>query len=195
MTKRPRRQRKGDRLTNPGATPTQVQIDYTLAPFDRLAIEMENKWGIDRLPELVSVDTAEKYGRTIGRLNAAIDADDPAEANRLAQSAMRGLQAMDAEATAAGHDQMPAEFWEYDLDGFKFAVMPDNARWPEIKKRRPDLVLFTMREAALALRQMNASGIIAATKDAFPGAEVQKVTPIKDPGSKFWNGGGDELPF
>lgn len=188
---RPRRQRKGDRLMHPDARAVQTQIDYAIAPLDKLALDMDRKWGIDQLPTLVSVETAEKYGRTIGRLNDAIRDDNAEEVARLAASAMRGLQVMDAEAKAAGHDQMPAEFWEYDLDGFRFAVMPDNARWPEVKKLRPDLVLFTMREAALALKAMNADGIIEATKAAFPGAQVTNVTPMKITNTEL----EDEIPF
>ena len=195
MTKRPRRQNKGDRLVNPDASAIQVQIDHTLAPFDRLATELERKWGIEQLPALVSPETAEKYGRTIGRLNEAIDKDDPAEVRRLAESAMRGLKVMDAEAEAAGAPRSPAEVWEYDLDGFRFAIMPDTAHWPAIKAKRPDLLLFTMREAALALKAMNARGIVAATKDAFPGAEVRKVTPLKELPENFWRTGDDLPPF
>ena len=50
QTKRPRRERKADRLMSPDATKAQIECDYAIAPMDRLALEMDRKWGIDRLP-------------------------------------------------------------------------------------------------------------------------------------------------
>ena len=191
MTARPHRTRKADRLLAPDARNEERRCDYAVAPFDRVARQMDDAWGIDRLPSLVSTETAAKYGRLMADLQDAINKADAMEVERLATIGCRALERMDAEAKAAGHDRMPADFWEYDLDGFRFAVMPDNARWPEVKKLRPDLVLFTMREAALALKAMNAGGIIKATKDAFPGAQVTNVTPMKFTNTEM----EDEIPW
>jgi hypothetical protein len=193
MAKRPRRQNKGDRLTNPGASAVQVQIDYGLAPFDRIARQMEDKWGIDRLPELVSVETADKYGRTIGRLNAAIEADDPDEVKRIAASAIRGLHAMDAEATAAGHTT-EAAFWEIEHDGFRFVILEDERQWPEFQRQNKERVYFTKADVALALKAYSENPMLAAIKGAFPEAEIKSIDPIgthTPPG--FWKNGGDKI--
>lgn len=196
MTKRPRRQHKSDRLMAPDANTLEVECDHILAPFDRVAREMERKWGIDRLPELVSVETAQRWGRTMGRLNEAIREANRDELMRLVPSAIRGLHVMDAEAEAAGKPAL--NLWEYDLDGFRFAIIEDNRRWQEVKAQRPDLVTFTMREAALALQMFHEAGggFLAETKKAFPGAEAVKasreITSIPD---SFFEAGGDPIPF
>ena len=47
-----------------------MMCDYALAPFDRRFREMDKKWGCDKLPELVSAETAAKWGSTMEKLNA-----------------------------------------------------------------------------------------------------------------------------
>lgn len=199
MTKRPRRRELSDRLLAPDATQNEIRCDVAVAPFDRAAVEMDRKWGTDRLPELVSTDTAAKWGRTMARLNQALQDGDPDETARIAKSAVRGLAAMDAEASVADHE--PCNLWEYDLDGFRFAIIEDNRRWQEVKAKRPDLVLFTMREAGLALQALHEHGnrFLAKTKEHFPGAETVKVTAKTKPREPlpkdFFERGGDPIPF
>jgi len=52
-----------------------------------------------------------------------------------------------------------------------------------------------MREAALALKAFGETGLIAETKKAFPGAEVQAIRPINNMPAKFFESGGDQVPF
>jgi len=156
---------------------------------------MENKWGLDRLPELVSPDTAARYGRLMADLMDALNDADPARVRDLATIGIRALNAMDAEARAAGHTPDP-EIWEIEHDGFRFAIIRDNRQWPELKRQRPDLVFYTETEVALALKQFGETGVIASIKDAFPGAEIKSVDPIgtnTPPG--FWEKGGDKIDF
>lgn len=191
---RPRR--KTNRLIDQSATPVERQTGYAIAPFDKAVWDMGKRWGIDRLPELVSTETAARYGKLMADFNQAIDDANPEEASRLAAIGIRALAKMDAEAEARGHE--PCNLWEYDLDGFHFAIIEDNRRWQEVKAQRPDLVIFTMREAALALQMFHdtAGGMVGQAKAAFPGAEAVKVTPRKDPPPNSWfEAGGDPLPF
>ena len=199
MTKRPRRRELPDRLLAPDATQNEIRCDVAVAPFDRACREMDRKWGTDRLPELVSIDTAAKWGRTMARLNQALQDGDPDETARIAKSAVRGLAAMNAEAEAVGKE--PCNLWEYDLDGFRFAIIEDNRRWHEVKDRRPDLVVFTMREAGLALQALleNGDSFLAKTKEHFPSAEAVRVTTKTKPREPlpkdFFERGGDAIPF
>lgn len=197
--KRPRRKRKGDRLINPDARREEIACDHSLAPFDRLAIEMEHKWGIDQLPTLVSVETATRYGHAIADLNAAIEKSDPGAVTACAQNCIKGLGVMDAEATAAGHQPAAGDFWEYEFippgeaEAFRFAAMRDAAEWQTAKARRPDLRFFTMREIAVALHHYCSNYPIGEVKDNFPGARITKITePSKPPVD--WAAGGDPIP-
>ena len=191
MSARPRRQKKGDRLLSPDARAEEVRVDHAVAPFDRAAREADQTWGVDRLPELVSPQTAEKYGSAIAKLNAAIDADDPELAAAKAAVCIRGLQAMDAEARAAGH-KPTADYWEFDLDGFRLAIIRETGDWTVVTRERPDIeAVYSMREVAVMLRDLKS---VHAIKAEFPGSTVQKISPKSLPKS-FYQAGGDPLPF
>ena len=175
--RKPRRQKKSDRLLHSGQTQSQIMSDYALAPFDRAAREMDAKWGIDTLVELVSAETAAKYGSAMAKLNAAIDEDDPAVVAARAQVCIRGMDAMDAEATAAGAQRASTDVWEVELDdGQRYGVMKDGRSWQAIKAQRPDLTLVTLREVACALEMWRGSvagGFERSIKESFgKGSEV-----------------------
>ncbi len=170
---RPQRHNKGDRLMHSGAKPEEVASDFALGPFDTAARNSERKWGVNRLEGLVSAETAARYGSAIGKLNAAIDAADPAEVATRVGVCIRGLAAMDAEATAAGHQPIPAEAQEIEVDGKLCAVLWDGNAWPVYAALRPGVRTYTPREVANALAAYGQT--VGAVKDAFPGAEVKGV--------------------
>ena len=178
---RPRRQNRGDRLTSINATVAEVAVDHAVAPFDRVAREMEQRWGVDRLPALVSPETAGKYGFSIGRLNECIVTGDAEQAAAWAAVCIRGMAAMDAEAKAAGHDQLPPDYLEIEYDGRIFAIMRNIEEWPRLKKLRPDVFIFSAREAANALNvSQKAMTTIDAIRESIPAAEVTAVRPFED---------------
>lgn len=193
--KRPPRPKKHDRLTNPDVTAAESACYHAVAPFDRVAREMEKKWGIDRLPELVSASMSQRYGAALAHMNECINERDPAKTAAAAQNCIRGLQAMDAEATAAGHQPATGAFWEYELDGWKFAVLHDEREWQTAKDARPELTFFTMREAALAMRSWCQALPIEKIKHHLPAATVSKLPPGEKLPASFWATGGDIIPF
>ena len=188
MTPRPHRQGKGDRLIYPGASAAEIQCDHALAPFDRMALEMDRKWGIDRLPALVSPETAAKYGSAIAKLNAAINASDPDDTAARAGVCIRGMHAMDREASAAGHQPMPPTIWEIEIGGRICGIIQDNADWPVVAAHRPGLTTYTLREVAIALDH-NKNAL--AVKDQIPGAQI---TAIRQP-SPIAVELDDDIPF
>lgn len=184
--KRPRRQRKSDRLLSPGATPVEIECDYGVAPLDREAQVMDLKWGIDQLPTLVSPDMAAKYGRAMAELNGYIADGKPAETAAAAQNCIKGLRAMDAWAEQHGCQQATGAIFEFELEGdepFKFGVYEDDTQWEAAKAKRPDLMMFSKREVANALKAYVESPLVAAVQEHFPAARITKVTrrqPIED---------------
>lgn len=177
---RPMRHNKHDRLTHQGASPSEIQCDLAPAPFDRECRRLDQKWGQDRLPELVSPATAAKWGITLANLNSAIDARDPDLTVARVNACLRGFAVMDAEATAAGHQPITPEAWEFQVDGKTCALLRDDAAWPVYHAARPDVRVYTIREVVNALAAYGQT--VAAVKDAFPGAvvsAVRKPTPLE----------------
>jgi hypothetical protein len=188
QTPRPRRQRKGDRLLNPDARRAEIETDHAVAPFDRMANEMDAKWGIDRLPTLVTPELAARYGAAVGYLNECIRENDPAKTVAAVNNCLRGMEAMNAEATKLGRKPASGRYIEYALEDehggepFRFGILFDGAEWQTAQDQRPDLKFFTMREAAIALRTKMNTGPIAEIKKAFPGAQVveHRRTPMEE---------------
>jgi hypothetical protein len=174
MAQRPTRQKKDDRILHKGATANEIKSDLALAPFDAAVREMDKRWGVDRLPELVSTESAAKWGKAMAGLNAAIDAQDPDKTKFWCEVCIRGLNAMDAEAVALGRQVSDPDIWEYELDGTVFGIIADNREWPAAYAKRPGIAIFSMREVAVAL-QAHKNGLVNAAKLAFPGAEVKAI--------------------
>lgn len=190
MTKQkmPKRGGKADRLIISGATTEEIMCDYALAPLDRVAIHMEETWGIDRLIELVSVETAAKFGSAMAKLNNSFFANDVEEVKKRAEVVIRGYVAMDREARAAGHEPAPPDIWQFEMNGKPCGIIRDVKDWKTAEAAALGVRIYTMREVMLALEHYG--NIVASVKDSFPGAEVTAV-------SSFGRGGDidDPIPF
>ena len=174
MAQRPTRQKKDDRILHKGATANEIKSDLALAPFDAAVREMNRKWGIDRLPELVSVESAAKWGKAMAGLNGAIDAHDPDKVKFWVEVCLRGLASMDAEAVTLGRPVSDPMIWEHEYEGTIFGIIADGREWPAAYAKRPGIAIHTMREVAVALHEYR-NGLVNAVKLAFPGAEVKAV--------------------
>jgi hypothetical protein len=188
--KRPRRQRKGDRLTYGGAPKDEVACDYAVWPFDKAARDMDQKWGVDRLPELVAPALAAKYGAALGHLNACLSAGKPEDAVAAAENCIKGMAAMDAAAEAAGH-KPPGLLAECEHEGFHFGIIAEPGH--DIAIDRLGLRLFTVVEIARILKMHVGADIIAEVKEKFPGSQIVNIK--KQESVIDWEGGGDEIPF
>jgi len=174
MAKRPTRQKKDDRILHKSATANEIKADLSLAPFDAAVQAMDKRWGIDRLPELVSTESAAKWGKAMAGLNGAIDAQDPDKVKFWVEICLRGLTAMDAEAVSLGRPVSDPMIWEHEYEGQVYGIIEDGREWPAAYAKRPGIAIHTMREVAVALHE-HRNNVVNAVKLAFPGAEVKAV--------------------
>lgn len=93
----------------------------------------------------------------MAKLNAALEANDPAEVQLRAEVVMRGLNAMDAEAKQLGAQPASTDVWEVELNGETIGIMRDARNWKAIQAQRPSLRLVTLREVAVALEAWSQS--------------------------------------
>jgi hypothetical protein len=150
---------------------------------------MDQKWGVDRLPDLVSVETAAKWGVAMANLNAAIASQDPAMVAARVQACLRGFSAMDAEATAAGHKPITPDAWEVHVSGKLCAILRDDAAWPAYAALRPDVRVYSLQAVVAALAAYDNG--IAPVAAAFPGAKVSAIRPRTELERDL----NDEIPF
>jgi hypothetical protein len=172
--------RKPDALTQrDGYTdPIAEGIHHSIKPLDRIATEMELKWGCDRLPGLVSSQTAAKFGSAKAKLDAAIESNVAAEVAKTAGVMMRGWTALDAEATKGGHKPLEPNIWCHTTEaGFRFAVAQGNADALKALNMDPDLegvAVYSLDEIGRLLESKSME-LVNATKERFPGATVKAV--------------------
>lgn len=161
-------------------------VSEALKPLDRVAVEMEAKWGVGRLPRLVSPELAALFGSAKAKLDQAIQANDAAEAAKRAAVLIRGWQKLDQAATEAGADELPLRTIGANNDGRAYVIVWDRAdvsHAAKVSGVSPENVV-TVHELLTAYEVLK--GRIAGVKQAFPGAEVVRVGIPR---------GGDELPF
>ena len=187
-----RARQRPDKITAPEryAKPIQDSIYHAIAALDQVAIRYEEKWGVDRLAKLVPPETASRFGSASAKLDAALDADDADEVARRASVLARGWEALDAAATAAGHQPEEVEAWLWrDEDGKPHAFVRDVADAVKYGKQNPGVVIWSMpevvRTAAAFAAEMGKLGTAAKTK--FPGAEIVDIRDKEVP--------SDEIPF
>ena len=190
MTRPPRYSRKSDRLISPGATAAEIRCDMACAPLDRAIREADAKWGVDRLVTLVSPTTAEKYGRAMAHLLSCHDASDPVSAAAAAANCIKGLAAMDAEATAAGHKPADPRVWQITIDGKHYGLVEDAAYLAIAERQNPGVEIITLRQAVVG-RFPERFGLVSNVIAAFPGATVAAIRPRSQLAEEL----DDEVPF
>lgn len=181
---------KADRLLYPGASANEQECYYAAAPFDEAARQMDRKWGVGRLPDLVSVDLAAKFGRAVAKMNGAIEAGNAADVAAYAAAAVRGLAALDAEATARGAAPADPRVVVHEHNGFRFGLLLDADAWPAAQEQHPGLRLYTLNEVATALAAATPAAV-AEVKRLFPGAQITEIRPR----TRMEELVEDEIPF
>ena len=167
-------------------------IEAALRVRDRTVLEYDSRWGADVLQTLVSPETAAKFARVRDRLDTAIRAGDVDTAINTMAVEMRGLEAMEREAIAAGRKPLdPGRCWAFQLvDGTQALAVQtdDDARAANRSPRFTGWAIYSMREIGVILSDRALLGVIDAKK-AFPDAKLEAIKPAPD-----WKR-GDEMPF
>ena len=185
--KQQRKKSKPDPITNwkDYCNAEAEAVYHALRPLDQVARAMEKKWGVDRLPALVSPETAAKFGSAKGKLDAAIQSGTIDEVTHKTKVMMRAWNALDKEAEATGAEALEPEVWTVKVNQQRYAFVQSNAEaWKASPKLKGVRVMSLDEVARLLDTQFEAVGQV---KDAFPGATV------KDAGKR--QPLDDEIPF
>lgn len=167
--------------------------------LDEVAGAMERKWGVGRLPRLVSVDLAEKFHRQVEKLNAEIVEEATAGFANVEREAARmrnAWMALDAAAEAAGADHASAQYMTARMsDGRSLVICSDLEGMGVWLKQNPDsaAAVWTMEEVARVLEGFD---LVNKTKHLFDGAVIEevRVDPERMKPKVVWSK-GDELPM
>lgn len=148
--------------------------------MDLTVIEMERKWGVDRLRLLVGVELREKFDRQRYLTNQAIWFGDLELVKRETARMVKAYQALDRAATEAGKTGVKPEVWEVALpDGSVAAIVRTNTEAFAVNREGRHARVFTLDEIG---RLIHGFPEIAKAKEVWPGVEVTAArTNIRDP--------------
>jgi hypothetical protein len=158
-------------------------IHHALLPLDRVASEMELKWGCDGLPSLVSPATAALFGSAKAKLDAAIQANDPQEVIRRAAVLVRGWGKMDAEAAEMGHKALSPDLWCHTTaGGMEVAVARSQAEAGKAARMESfkDVRIYSLDEIGRILDH-DSLKLVNAAKNVFPGAKIKEIRKTGSP--------------
>ena len=145
---------------------------------------MEQKWGVDRLPRLVSEILSIKFDQQRNLLESAIKSNDAAQISKQSEGMRRAWVALDQAATADGHMPLGNAVWtEKHKTGDVIAVYRDDAQLVDIAAAGG--VSFTLEE----LVRLIPTDVLVAKKE-FHGI---KVVDVRDKGGD--DELNDEIPF
>jgi len=146
---------------------------------DQVAVTMEQKWGVGRLPLLVSTELREKFYRQDYLLNQAIWHGDLEAVRTQAARMASAWRALDGAAEAAGAEPLSPEVWEVALeDGTVVALVRSQEEARAVTAEGRKMAVYTLEEIGRMLSNYRA---VTEAKVAFPGASVTAVRRPADP--------------
>ena len=147
---------------------------------DALEVELELKWGRDRLRLLVSTELREKFDRQRYLTSQARWEGDLEDVRREAQRMVKAWKALDKAAEAAGAKVLDPAIWEVCLaDGTVATIVREPQLANRILAEGRRINVYTLEEIATMI---SAFPEVVKAKEVFPGAEVTKTkTRVADP--------------
>lgn len=147
---------------------------------DLLQIELEKKWGRDRLRLLVDIPTREKFDRQRYLYKQALWEGQLEDVKREAERMIKALRKVDKLAQEAGKKPIDPTVWEVRLENGTVAAI---VKEPDAIDRVVDdgryVIVYTLEELG---KLISADSFVLTAKEIFPGAEVVKVNmKIADP--------------
>jgi hypothetical protein len=155
---------------------TYRKIQNYLTEYDRVVSEYERRWGIERLPLLVSPELRDRFWQQIDKLNDAIHRDAPNDVEHHVAVTLRAYAALEKEAIAMGGVEIGDDVWTAEVDGKVVAVVRDVHAVGGIKKEMPDALVYCVQEVVAILAKWSEQNkLVADVKDVFPGAVVSEI--------------------
>jgi len=156
------------------------RMQDALHRYDDVVSEVEGRWGVDRLVWLVGGDLRDRFEKQMDRLNAAIDKCDPSIEHEV-DVTLRGVAALEQAAIAAGAKPLSGDYIEGRMpDGRVIAITATGYEAGKVKRDNRDMVVYSADEIGRIIGGLNKEApVVDAIKNAFIGAEVQSVKPVK----------------
>lgn len=179
---RQQKKKKPDPITNHDdfASVTWESIYQSLRPLDAIVNKLEQRWGVDRLVSLVTVETAAKFGSAKAKLDAAVQDGDVDLVQKKANVMMRAWMALDKEATSSNATPVKPNIWSAKGDdGQIYAFVQTLAEAQKVSKDSKDVRVFSIDEVVRIIEgeQMK---LVGSVKDVFADATIISSQHLDD---------------
>ena len=163
-----------------GAPPTRHEqiaaMQVIIKCVDQRGREMDDRWGIGRLPMLVPIEWAERFHAQHKLFNAAVWEFDLALVRQHGEAMLRAYERLDELAVAARGKPLPADQWEFETPEGLVILVRDLRDTGRAQRHGREAQVWALDEVANVIR---CHPILAKAKEAFPGAQVVSVRPSK----------------
>lgn len=150
------------------------RMQQALHRYDDRVSEVERKWGVDRLVWLVDVELRTRFEQQMDRLNDAID--NMVDVEHQVDVTLRGVDAIEAAAIAAGVQPLTGEYVEGRMaDGTPLAIVATDYEVSKVKRDNREMRVYSVDEVGRILSDWQASKLVDKVKDVFVGATVDRV--------------------
>jgi hypothetical protein len=161
-----------------------TQIGAIISNVAEHANDMNRRWGFNRLPHIVSIETMKRFKtqRTAWELACfeCCESMMPADLERMTkvgEAMKRAYAALDAEAQALGRMPAAPGTWEFELpDGTPIVLVRTRAEMGNVE-REPKAQVWCLEEIGEIVTRFPQ---LIAVKDQFPNAEVVKMGPSNE---------------
>lgn len=143
---------------------------------DKVARDLENKWGIGKLQELASPGLAVKFEQARQNFSEAANGDDHNYLVQKADNLIAGWKALERQAIKNGFSPTDAEVWyaiaPEDQGEYKFAIVKHASDAAAVDRDAHPRV-YTLDEIARIISHYETSMLVKA-KEIFPNSEITK---------------------
>ena len=161
-------------------------IRASLKSVDKVARDMEQRWGIGKLEQLANPALTTRFEQARQNLNHALGQESISEVVAKAEDMIRGWKIIEKKVLEAGHKPECEKVWHMVNDeGKKYAFVNDSSDHVYFDK---DTTVISMEEV-LRIIEAHYKELYLDVKTHFPEAEITKIT-TKDKDKL-----DDELPF
>lgn len=163
-----------------GAPPTRHEqvaaMQVIIKCVDQRGREMDDRWGIGRLPMLVPIEWAERFHTQHKLFNAAVWEFDFPLVRHHGEAMLRAYDKLDGLARSAKGEPLPVDQWEFETPDGLVILVRDLRDTGRAQRHGRQAQVWALDEIANVIR---CHPMLASAKDAFPGAQVMSVRPNK----------------
>ena len=141
-----------------------------ISDVDRIAKLMESRWGVERLPRLVSEFMRMKFEQQRDAFDVAIESGDQDRISDIGAGMIRAWEKLDQVAREQGHRSLPDTIWTVQHPGTGKVVGIYNGNVSLMELRDVADASFPLEDLAKFI-----PNVLVNALEAFPGSEVGDV--------------------